>query len=134
LSEFHITRKKYMPKKILLIEDEASLQKTMSDALHSLGYEVLQALDGEIGLRLAQTKRPDLILLDLITPRKTGFEVLAELKKDPNTKDLPVIVLTNLESMQDVDKALSLGAETYLVKASYTLDEVLAKVKKALKE
>ncbi len=123
-----------MPKKILLIEDEASLQKTMSDALHSLGYEVLQALDGEIGLRLAQTKRPDLILLDLITPRKTGFEVLAELKKDPNTKDLPVIVLTNLESMQDVDKALSLGAETYLVKASYTLDEVLAKVKKALKE
>lgn len=116
-------------KKILLIEDEAALQKTMSDTLKLAGYEVLQALDGEIGLRLAQTEKPDLILLDLVLPRKTGFEVLTELKKDPKTKDLPVIVLTNLEALKDVDRAITVGANTYLVKANYTLDEILLKVK-----
>ncbi len=123
-----------MAKKILIVEDESSLQKTMSSTLKLAGYDVLQALDGEVGLRLAQTEKPDLILLDLIMPRKTGFEVLAELKGSPSTKDLPVIVLTNLESMQDVEKALSAGSDTYLVKANYTLDEILVKVRKALKE
>jgi len=123
-----------MAKKILLVEDESALQKAMGESLRFAGYQVLQALDGEIGLRLAQTEKPDLVLLDLVLPRKTGFEVLAELKKDPNTAALPVIVLTNLESMQDVENALSSGADTYLVKANYTLDEILAKVKKALKE
>ncbi len=123
-----------MPKKILFIEDEASLQKTISDTLKSAGYDVLQALDGEIGLRLAQTEKPDLILLDLIIPRKTGFEVLAELKKNPETNDLPVIVFTNLEALKDVERALSAGADTYLVKANYTLDEILMKVKQAFRE
>ena len=123
-----------MPKKILFIEDEASLQKTISDTLKSAGYDVLQALDGEIGLRLAQTEKPDLILLDLIIPRKTGFEVLAELKKNPETNDIPVIVFTNLEALKDVERALSAGADTYLVKANYTLDEILMKVKQAFRE
>ena len=61
-----------------------------------------------------------------------GFEVLQELKKDTTTKDIPIIVLTNLESMGDVEKALELGATTYLVKASYTLEEVVDKIKKAI--
>ncbi|MDD5750684.1 MAG: response regulator [Candidatus Pacebacteria bacterium] len=123
-----------MAKKILIIEDEAALQKTLAAALKSAGYGVLQALDGEIGLRLARSEKPDLILLDLIMPIKNGFEVLAELKADPEMKDFPVIVLTNLESIEDVDKALTVGVDTYLVKANYTLDEILAKVRQTLKE
>lgn len=119
-------------KKILFIEDESALQKTMGDVLRKEGYKVLSALDGEIGARLAKTELPDLILLDLILPKKDGFEVFEELKEDQKTSEIPVIVLTNLEQMEDVEKALELGARTYLVKANYTLDEVVSKIKKAL--
>ncbi|MEK7173115.1 MAG: response regulator [Patescibacteria group bacterium] len=122
-----------MAKKILLIEDEAALQKTMGDALGASGYTVLQALDGEIGLRLALSEKPDLILLDLIMPHKTGFEVLTELKQNPATENLPVIVLTNLESMDNIEKALAAGAVTYLVKANYSLQDILTKIEQALK-
>ena len=123
-----------MPKTILFIEDESSLQKTFSDILGPEGYEITSALDGEIGLRLAKTKNPDLILLDLILPKVHGFEVLKELKTDPKTKEIPVIVLTNLEEMGDVEKALELGATTYLVKAQYTLEEVVEKIKKIIEK
>jgi CheY-like chemotaxis protein len=123
-----------MPKKILFIEDESSLQKTFSDILGPEGYEIISALDGEIGLRLAKTKNPDLILLDLILPKVHGFEVLKELKTDPKTKEIPVIVLTNLEEMGDVEKALELGATTYLVKVQYTLEEVVEKIKKIIEK
>jgi DNA-binding response OmpR family regulator len=121
-------------KKILFIEDESALQKTFRDVLEKEGYEMISALDGESGLRLAKSEKPDLILLDLILPRKDGFEVLKELKEDEATKEIPVIVLTNLEDIQSVEKAIELGATTYLVKAQYTLEEVIQKVKKALGE
>lgn len=121
-----------MPKTILFIEDESALQKTFGDILSKEGYEMISALDGEIGLRMAKTKKPDLILLDLILPKLDGFEVLKELKESKETKGIPVIVLTNLERIEDVDKAIELGAKTYLVKAQYSLDEVVEKIKKAL--
>ncbi|HEY0089155.1 MAG TPA: response regulator [Candidatus Lokiarchaeia archaeon] len=123
-----------MPKTILFIEDESSLQKTFSDFLRSEGYEIISALDGEAGLRLAKTKNLDLILLDLILPKVHGFEVLKELKTDPKTKEIPIIVLTNLEGIGDVEKALELGATTYLVKAQYTLEEVVEKIKKIIEK
>ena len=121
-------------KKILFIEDESALQKTLSDYLKKEGYEVISALDGESGLRLAQTQKPDLILLDLILPKMDGFEVLRKLMENPETKEIPVIILTNLERMEDIGRALELGAKTYLVKANYTLKEVAEKVKKVLEE
>ncbi len=123
-----------MAKKILFIEDEAALQKTLTDVLEQEGYKVLGALDGETGLNMAKTENPGLILLDLVLPKMHGFEVLKLLKEDETTKNIPIIVLTNLESMGDVEKALELGATTYLVKASYTLEEVVQKIKKALEE
>jgi len=121
-------------KKILFIEDEAALQKTFRDILEKEGYQMISALDGESGLRLAKSQKPDLILLDLILPRKDGFEVLKELKEDEATKGIPVIVLTNLEDIESVERAIELGATTYLVKAQYTLEEVIQKVKKALEK
>jgi len=131
---FHLRplkRARYM-KKILFVEDEPVLQKTFGEILKQEGYEVISALDGEIGLRLAKEKKPELILLDLILPKIHGFDVLKKLKEDKETQEIPVIVLTNLEGIGDVDKALELGATTYLVKAQYTLEEVVEKIKKAL--
>ena len=121
-----------MPKTILFIEDESALQKTFGEILKQEGYEMIPALDGEIGLRLAKDKKPDLILLDLILPKVHGFEVFKKLKEDKDTRDIPVIVLTNLEGLGDVDKAIELGATAYLVKAQYSLEEVVEKIKKAL--
>lgn len=119
-------------KKILFIEDEPTLQKTVGEVLSQEGFLILEALNGEIGLATAKSEKPDLILLDLILPKKDGFEVIEELKKDPETAHIKIIVLTNLESSKDVERALALGATNYLVKANYELDEVVEKVKKLL--
>ena len=119
-------------KKILFIEDESALQKAVSDTLTEHGYEVVQALDGEIGIRLAHDKQPDLILLDLVLPKKNGFEVLTEIKKDPSIQNIPVIILTNLEGTEEVEKAVALGATKFLIKANYSLDEILKKIEETI--
>ncbi len=121
-------------KTILFIEDESALQKTVGEILKQEGYEVIPALDGEVGLKLAQRKTPDLILLDLVLPKIHGFEVLKKLKENSETKNIPVIILTNLEGIEDIDKAIELGAQSYLVKAQYELKELVEKVKKILNE
>ena len=124
--------KKGVAKTILLIEDEAALQKILGEVLSAEGYKVLSALDGKVGLRLAKEKTPDLILLDLVLPKMMGFEVLEQLHHNGETKGIPVIVLTNLENLQDVQRATDLGATTYLVKSNYELGEVVQKVKAVL--
>ena len=121
-------------RKILFIEDEPTLQKTLGDVLAQGDYKVISALDGKTGLRLAKSEKPDLILLDLVLPKMHGFEILRELKKDPETEEIPVIILTNLERMEDVEKAIKLGAKTYLVKTKYAIDEIMEKIEKVLEE
>ena len=123
-----------MQKKILFIEDESALQRAMGDTLQSHGYKVVQALNGDAGIQLAEREQPALILLDLILPHMDGYEILSRLQANPATKTIPVIVLTNLEGAEEIEKALSLGARTYLVKARYTLEEVITKVKSAIGE
>lgn len=120
--------------KILVIEDESALQKTFGDMLTREGYEVVKALDGEIGIRLAKKELPNLIILDLILPRMNGFEVLKALKTDTTTQSIPVIILTNLETMNDIERTLEGGASTYLVKSNYSLEEVLQKIKQTLEK
>jgi DNA-binding response OmpR family regulator len=120
-------------KKILVIEDDSILQKALQEFLIAENFEVISAADGEIGERMAKAENPDLILLDIILPKKDGYEVLAELKKDEKSKDIPVILLTNLGSAEDIEKALSLGATNYLIKADYKLKEVASKIKEVLK-
>ena len=121
-------------KKILFIEDELAIQKTFGDILKQEGYEVITALDGEKGLKMIQIKKPDLILLDLILPRLHGLEVLKKLKENKETASIPIIILTNKEDSETINKAVELDATIYLVKADYTLIEVLQKVKKVLRE
>lgn len=123
-----------MPKKILFIEDEPALQETLSELLGAHNYKVLQARDGEEGVELAKKENPDLILLDLVLPKKDGFAILEELKSEDETKDTDIIVLTNLEGAYDVDRALNLGAMTYLVKTNHTPEDVLKKVNKRFQE
>jgi DNA-binding response OmpR family regulator len=121
-------------KKILFVEDEMRFQKMIEDLFRVEGFELFSAYDGESGLRMAREKSPDLILLDLILPKRNGFEVLEELKNDEQLSKIPVIVLTNLEGVRDVEKAFSLGARTYLVKANYSVSDILEKIKEVFKE
>ncbi len=98
------------------------------------GHEVETAFDGEEALLKLKTMkaRPTLILLDIMMPKLSGFDVLRELKKNPELKNIPVVALTNLAGEGDAEKALSLGAVLYLVKSQYDPKEVVEKVKEVL--
>jgi len=121
-------------RKILFIEDESALQKTLGDALRDKNYEVISALNGELGLNLAEREKPDLILLDLILPKIDGLKVLSKLKTNKATKNIPVIVLTNVEDTEKIDKAIELGISAYLVKANYSLQEVIDKIEQSFRK
>jgi DNA-binding response OmpR family regulator len=122
-----------MKKKVLVIEDEITLQKALTEFLTADDFDVFEAMDGEAGVIAAKEKKPDLILLDIIIPKKDGYEVLEELKKDPATKNIPIILLTNLETPEDIQKAFEKGATTYLVKSDYKLEDIVKRIKEALK-
>ena len=95
-------------------------------------FQVVTAEDGEKGLKLAQKEIPDIILLDVLLPKLNGFEVLKALKENPDTKDIKVLLLTNLSQRGEVQQGLSLGAVDYLIKAHYMPSEVVEKVNKIL--
>lgn len=116
-------------KTILIIEDEATLHRALMEFLTEENFNVLSAMDGEEGLELARSKKPDLILLDIILPKKDGYEVLDDLKQNKKTSEIPVMLLTNLESAEDIQKAFDKGATTYLVKSDYKLEDVVKKIK-----
>ncbi len=115
-------------KKIVVIEDETVLQKAMSIELLGAGYTVMTAGDGEAGLELVKKVMPDLLLLDLIIPKLGGFEVLKALKADETTKNIPVVILSNLGQDEDKKKGMDLGAVDYYIKSSTDLSEITKKV------
>lgn len=119
-------------KKILIMEDDKFLSEMYSTKLKEAGFEIITADDGEEGLRLIKEKNPDLVLLDIVLPRMDGFEVLQNLKKDKNLKNILVVALTNLGQKEEVEKGIKLGADDYIIKAHFTPTEVVAKVKKML--
>ena len=120
-------------KKILLIEDDLSLLKIYSNKLKNNGYDVSVATTGDEGLRKAQVEKPNLVLLDLILPGKDGFMVLEELKKMPETKESPVIILSNLGQETDIQRGNDLGAADYLVKADVSLVDLVEKINSYLR-
>jgi DNA-binding response OmpR family regulator len=121
-----------MDKKILFIEDEKSLQEILGQVLKQHGFEVKEALNGQDGIDFVEKFEPDLILLDLILPKVNGFDVLKKIKSNEKTKKIPVIILTNLESGENVQRVLELGAFDYLVKSNYSLNEIVNRVENAL--
>lgn len=118
-------------KKILIIEDDRALQNALVEVLEKEGYETVSTFDGEEGLSKAGTEKPDLIMLDIILPKKDGYEVLGEIKKSPQ-KDIPVLILTNLEEINNVQQALDLGATTFMVKSDFSLKDIVEKIRENL--
>ena len=122
-----------MPKpKILIIEDDRFLLKIYSDRLRREGFDVIGSITGIEGLSKAQSENPDVIILDIVLPGKNGFEVLSDLKLDQNTKNIPVIILSNLGQDSDVKKGLKLGAVTYLIKTEFPVSQLPGIIKKQL--
>ena len=118
--------------KILFVDDDNFLRKVYQSELGERGYEVILAADGQEGLEKAQISDPDLIILDMIMPQKNGFEVLTELQNNPATKNIPVIILSNLGQQDDIKKGLDLGAVDYLVKDNITLTTIVDKISQYL--
>jgi len=122
-----------MAKKILIIEDDNFLRELIVQKLMAEGFEMSEAVDGEEGLKKVKEIKPDLVILDLILPGIDGYEVLYQVKKDPSTTKIPVIILSNLGQKEDVEKGLKMGAIDFLIKAHFTPAEIIEKVKASLK-
>ncbi len=120
-------------KKILIVEDDKFLRELIARKLLDEGFKIVQAVDGEEGLKKAKEEKPDLILLDLILPGIDGFEVLRQIKRDPEIAKIPVIILSNLGQEEDIEKGFKSGAVDYLIKAHFTPGEIIEKIDKYLK-
>ncbi|MBI4359566.1 MAG: response regulator [Candidatus Jacksonbacteria bacterium] len=119
-------------KKILLAEDDRSLARMYTAKLEKSGYTVDLVSGGRDCLEHVLTFNPDVILLDIIIPQLDGFCVLQHLKEDPRTKDIVVILLTNLGQDEDIEKGKTLGAHDYLVKSQFTPAEIVERMEAAL--
>ena len=115
--------------KILLVEDEEILIKVMKEKLEKEKFTVQLVSDGAAVVPGAKSFNPDLILMDIVMPKKDGLTVLAELKADADLQNIPVIMLSNLAEDENIKKALSLGAVDYLVKTQHPIKEVVEKIK-----
>ncbi len=116
-------------KKILIVEDESVLLNVLNDRFDADGWNVKTAEDGEVAVELINKNKFDLVLLDLMLPKKDGFEVLKEVRENPELRDLPIVVLSNLGADDDIKKALTLGANDYFVKTQHPIGEILEKAK-----
>ena len=121
------------PKKILVVEDDKILSKAIVQALTDAGFKTDMAFDGKEGIAKMRKSLPDLILLDLLMPRKRGEEVLKAAKRYKNTRNIPVLVLTVVDDMASVANCLKIGAAGYFIKSQYTLGEIVRKVKEKLR-
>ena len=121
-----------MPKKILVVEDDKFLRKVYESKLPKEGYAVIAAANGQEGLAAMKKELPDVVLLDLIMPVMTGFEMLEEVNKDKTLAKIPILVLSNLGQEDDVKKAKELGANDFLIKSNLSVKEIIDKVKQYL--
>ena len=117
--------------KVLIVEDEAFLRELYVDTLSPEGYEVSTAVDGEDALNKIRQQKWDIILLDIILPKMSAFQILEAFNADSNNKNIgtPIIILTNLDSDFDIKRALSLGGSTYLIKSQITPGDLVKEVK-----
>lgn len=120
-------------KKILIVEDDASLSAMYKGKFKADGFVVFSAENGLDGFELAKKEKLDIIMLDIILPQMDGFAVLAELKKDAKTKNIPVVMITNLGTDEDKNKGEKMGAADYIVKANMTPAQISEKIKNLIK-
>lgn len=115
-------------KRLVVIEDDEVLSSTLQKSLKEAGFSVTLAKDGKEGLQTVQEQAPDLVLLDILLPGLSGLDVLAKLKQEEKTKDIPVLILSQLSDQDNISRAISLGAQGYLVKSDYALEDIVKKV------
>ena len=121
--------------KILFVEDDKFLRALLSEKLRTEGYTVMEAENGEEGISLVHTGRPHLVLLDLILPGKIdGYELLKQMKAEPTLSSIPVVIISNLGSAEDIDRAMNLGAKDFLVKVRNTPQEVVSRIRRIIEE
>mgnify|MGYP001627149605 CR=1 FL=1 len=115
--------------KILIVEDDKFLRTLLEKKFKNENFEIATASDGEEALDKIVIEKPDLVLLDIILPKKSGFYVLEEMNKDVNLKNIPVFIISNLGQPEDIQRGKSLGVKAYFVKAGLSLDELVLKIK-----
>ena len=116
-------------KKVMVVEDDDHISKVYEIKLAKEGFDVILARDGEEAVAKITAEKPDLILLDLMLPKKDGFGVLEDIKKVPELARIPILILSNLGQKSDQERAIVLGANEYLVKVDYPIQEIVDKVK-----
>lgn len=117
---------------ILIVEDEVALREALKDKLEREGFMTAEAKNGEEGLQICESVKPDLVLLDIIMPIKDGITMLKELRETGWGKNVPVILLTNLSDNEKVAEALASGSHDYLVKSDWKLEDVVERIRERL--
>lgn len=117
---------------VLVVEDDSFLRKLLSDKLRHEGFELFEATNGQEALDFLKNNKPILMLLDLMMPGVDGFQVLESVRRDERIKDLPVIVLSNVGEKNMIERVQQLGADDYLIKAHFVLDEIIERITKVL--
>jgi len=125
---------KIMAKNILIIEDDEFFRSLIGQKLLFEGFSFSIAKNGQEGVEKTKEVKPDLILLDLLLPVMDGFDVLAAIKKDPSIASIPVIILSNLSSKEEIDKGIALGATDYMIKSQSNPDSIISAVKDIFKK
>jgi len=120
--------------KVLIVEDDVMLNKIYQTKLGIVGYKVFAAYDGEEGIKKMEETLPNIVLLDLMLPKKNGFEVLETVKQNIKLNHIPVIILSNLGQGDDIERGRALGADDFLVKSNVKLEMVLEKIEQVLQK
>lgn len=123
---------KNINQKVLIIEDEKQLLDVLRRKLEKENFDVIEAQDGVLGLELALSEKPDIILLDIILPKMDGLTLVDKLKEDDEGRKIPVIILSNLENAETIHKSKEKGVNEYLVKTSWSLDDVVNSIRSVL--
>ena len=119
-------------RRVLSVEDDKFLSSLVARKLSAAGFVMSHASSGEDALKMIKEDKPALVLLDILLPEMSGFEVLEKIKSDPMIKDTPVILFSNLGQKEDVDKGLKLGAEKFIIKATVVLDDSVREIEQFL--
>ena len=122
-----------MSKKILIVDDDMTFQKVMSDKLKSLNYEITSAMDGEEGLKMALEGKPDLVLLDIKMPKLDGIDFLKALKAKKDVDPISVLITSNLGTVEQISEGIALGVKGYIIKSNESLDTIVKEVEDVFK-
>ena len=119
-------------REILLVEDDETLSELIKTQFKLYGCELSHLSSGQGAVNKIKEIKPEIILLDILLPNQNGFDILEEIRNDPEVKDIPVIIISNLDSEQDLDQAKKLGVRDYLIKSTIVTEEIAEKVKEIL--